>query len=417
MSKILLNNYQPTPHVITGKPFKSKGDEISFVVGFSIDKDQKKARLDIISDIISTLLICDKLFIPLYQVPLLLKALKEDDVFTLLRNDALVIINDRNLNPTIIIEDKLTYKASCLFLSEPDDGGKDTLQDIEEKWQKQNLLHKDLLDQIIVLLSKKMVIIDAKNIGRMIENEIDYDLRNTNLTNRMSATSTSRENINPNDIYKILRLLHINKGLAYASILGLDTVLIDSEIRPILNDKIAPILLKNSSYDCVNIFQNILSTKGLPDLGYIYDEGIISINDILALRQNIDGIIFRKWYESIDYNQHEAFKILLNKIRKPLQSIAIKHVRWIYPKIIGLVNPIAGFATSYVESFVIDKFLKGWHPSFFLDNRLKAEIDNKIEHYEQHKFLEDIKIKFPNIGRNDICPCGSGKKFKKCCGM
>jgi uncharacterized protein YecA (UPF0149 family) len=21
-----------------------------------------------------------------------------------------------------------------------------------------------------------------------------------------------------------------------------------------------------------------------------------------------------------------------------------------------------------------------------------------------------------NVGRNDPCPCGSGKKFKKCCG-
>lgn len=24
--------------------------------------------------------------------------------------------------------------------------------------------------------------------------------------------------------------------------------------------------------------------------------------------------------------------------------------------------------------------------------------------------------RFPNVGRNDACPCGSGKKFKKCCG-
>jgi uncharacterized protein len=23
----------------------------------------------------------------------------------------------------------------------------------------------------------------------------------------------------------------------------------------------------------------------------------------------------------------------------------------------------------------------------------------------------------PKVGRNDPCPCGSGKKFKKCCGM
>ncbi|MDK9721646.1 MAG: SEC-C metal-binding domain-containing protein [Rhodospirillales bacterium] len=21
----------------------------------------------------------------------------------------------------------------------------------------------------------------------------------------------------------------------------------------------------------------------------------------------------------------------------------------------------------------------------------------------------------PKVGRNDLCPCGSGKKFKKCC--
>ena len=24
--------------------------------------------------------------------------------------------------------------------------------------------------------------------------------------------------------------------------------------------------------------------------------------------------------------------------------------------------------------------------------------------------------KFQNVGRNDPCPCGSGKKFKQCCG-
>lgn len=23
--------------------------------------------------------------------------------------------------------------------------------------------------------------------------------------------------------------------------------------------------------------------------------------------------------------------------------------------------------------------------------------------------------KYPKVGRNDMCPCGSGKKFKKCC--
>jgi len=25
------------------------------------------------------------------------------------------------------------------------------------------------------------------------------------------------------------------------------------------------------------------------------------------------------------------------------------------------------------------------------------------------------KVQFRKVGRNDPCPCGSGKKFKKCC--
>jgi uncharacterized protein YecA (UPF0149 family) len=25
-------------------------------------------------------------------------------------------------------------------------------------------------------------------------------------------------------------------------------------------------------------------------------------------------------------------------------------------------------------------------------------------------------LEHPKVGRNDPCPCGSGKKYKKCCG-
>lgn len=26
-----------------------------------------------------------------------------------------------------------------------------------------------------------------------------------------------------------------------------------------------------------------------------------------------------------------------------------------------------------------------------------------------------LEVKMDKVGRNDLCPCGSGKKFKKCC--
>jgi uncharacterized protein YecA (UPF0149 family) len=30
--------------------------------------------------------------------------------------------------------------------------------------------------------------------------------------------------------------------------------------------------------------------------------------------------------------------------------------------------------------------------------------------------VKQIKLEAPKVGRNDPCPCGSGKKYKKCCG-
>jgi SEC-C motif-containing protein len=58
--------------------------------------------------------------------------------------------------------------------------------------------------------------------------------------------------------------------------------------------------------------------------------------------------------------------------------------------------------------------------------------NNKITHHEVSNFkkidgkwyyssgsivgLDPIKRSTPKVGRNEPCPCGSGKKFKKCCG-
>ena len=41
--------------------------------------------------------------------------------------------------------------------------------------------------------------------------------------------------------------------------------------------------------------------------------------------------------------------------------------------------------------------------------------EKKKELYKKQKASATI-VKGPKIGRNDPCPCGSGKKYKKCCG-
>ncbi|WP_281279526.1 SEC-C metal-binding domain-containing protein [Aquibacillus sediminis] len=41
---------------------------------------------------------------------------------------------------------------------------------------------------------------------------------------------------------------------------------------------------------------------------------------------------------------------------------------------------------------------------------------DELEAGESQKDDKQQPIQQPKVGRNDPCPCGSGKKYKKCCG-
>lgn len=49
----------------------------------------------------------------------------------------------------------------------------------------------------------------------------------------------------------------------------------------------------------------------------------------------------------------------------------------------------------------------------------KHEHGPECDHDHEHSHgprPEPVRRAAPKVGRNDPCPCGSGKKFKKCCG-
>ena len=89
----------------------------------------------------------------------------------------------------------------------------------------------------------------------------------------------------------------------------------------------------------------------------------------------------------------------------------------------GQTNPLQAYTTEGYELF--DDLMAGIasNISIYL---LKAEIRQNTERKEQTKntIVHDTHIKQKGtpikadkkIGRNDPCPCGSGKKYKNCCG-
>ncbi len=51
-----------------------------------------------------------------------------------------------------------------------------------------------------------------------------------------------------------------------------------------------------------------------------------------------------------------------------------------------------------------------------LNEKRVAMLDARMaEETEKQKKLQQEYISFKSLGRNDICLCGSGKKYKKCC--
>lgn len=57
----------------------------------------------------------------------------------------------------------------------------------------------------------------------------------------------------------------------------------------------------------------------------------------------------------------------------------------------------------------------------YLDAPTPIVMEYKLHNYHQdrptYSAVTTVKRSDPKVGRNDPCPCGSGKKFKKCCIM
>jgi SEC-C motif-containing protein len=86
-------------------------------------------------------------------------------------------------------------------------------------------------------------------------------------------------------------------------------------------------------------------------------------------------------------------------------GIEIKNTKTEEDKNIGWVEFIARFKQGNItrNHHELGEFHKINNEWFFYDGRAVKP--------------ETVKKEGPEVGRNDPCPCGSGKKYKKCCGQ
>lgn len=163
------------------------------------------------------------------------------------------------------------------------------------------------------------------------------------------------------------------------------------------------------------------------DISSLVSNSILSFNDIFEIRKNKKSIDFRMWIEKPSsssetrdivemYNQANSFGDILNVSR---EKNHMKTLKFAVPTIVGFIPLVGGYISNLIgtKMYISDMVNNNYKPRIFVESYLKELIDRrKIEYKIRSENDYFIKV-YGKISRNYSCPCGSGKKYKKCHGV
>lgn len=128
--------------------------------------------------------------------------------------------------------------------------------------------------------------------------------------------------------------------------------------------------------------------------------------------------VFMNIFESDDYTKIEGYKECLEefiqKIKVPPIALQLAYEKY-GAKFISRVNEI--LETDFKS---IDEIM-ATYKKFYLENEFFSStttlysslaFKNLLNNFEEKDSIQTVE----KVGRNDLCPCNSGKKYKKCCG-
>ena len=122
------------------------------------------------------------------------------------------------------------------------------------------------------------------------------------------------------------------------------------------------------------------------------------------LRSSINLRVYAQKDPLIEYKQ-EAYKIFSLLMDQIYQDIASNLFRMTLQRMTSLEELLANMPQEMVHQTL----------------EQLGQFDGVVEETPEEEPAVEVPVTFhremPKVGRNDLCPCGSGKKFKKCCGQ
>lgn len=421
-TKILLSNY---PNMRQEVPFGQVGGKevIDIQCGYDIQVDAHQVTLQIANDLITAILAYDKVYIEGNHIWDVLQVFGSIYIEELLRADILHFIPDNLINPVMMRESDKIWKPSFFPYSSAvaNEKGETVFKPVQDEWSEIEITfyHKKIAGKeaqaLLYLIDEKKEVIEQEKIKQLTLKETLHDLKNEPF---VTANEILRKNKWGQTEYhqlNILRLHELNTVVVTAGLLGANALKTDGEISVLMGKKCASVFADKLK-DGVTAIQSILHKKGFLDLGELFYNQVIDLEDILKLRNSLQGKLFRYWAMNDEYDETQMQMDIMNSVHTVLGSKLSGAIRFVACSALGLVSSIPGIAASAIDSFILNKILNGWHPNFFLDDKVKERIDKCIQEKEDDAKKALLLERFKGVGRNEPCPCGSGKKFKQCHG-
>ncbi|MBP2625563.1 MAG: hypothetical protein H6Q68_274 [Firmicutes bacterium] len=120
----------------------------------------------------------------------------------------------------------------------------------------------------------------------------------------------------------------------------------------------------------------------------------------------------------------EELKILANILRKSrIKNSTIEQIKEEVATTVPELSPLTNFLPATRQEFytfisIILTILTFMDNVMKNDNKTKTEVQQVVNYiYQQDIRFDNNVILKKKIGRNQTCPCGSGIKYKKCCGF
>lgn len=190
---------------------------------------------------------------------------------------------------------------------------------------------------------------------------------------------------------------------------------ISENIKQVENNRYFTVSDFKSSYSdfMEKSLEGFSSHSSTYDIGIIYDKELGLF--VIPFYQT-----FCKIFEADDYKSVQGYKDCIKNFMEndKVPANIIRRVAAKYSNFIDRINQI--LETSYT----IDSLLNYYKPdsidkkiyssaSVLYASKIFEQMMNVVSHKEEIKPKDGID--YSNVGRNDKCPCGSGKKYKNCC--